>query len=59
MNKVLLVITDGVGHRSEIKGNAVKLAKMQNFNNLLDVCPNCLLNASGNAVGLPENQMGN
>ena len=59
MNKVLLVITDGVGHRSEIKGNAVKLAKMQSFNKLLDVCPNCLLNASGNAVGLPENQMGN
>jgi len=59
MNKVLLVITDGVGYSSKTEGNAVKLAGMTNFNGLLRRYPNCRLNASGLAVGLPEGQMGN
>jgi len=57
--KVLLVITDGVGYRENSAGNAVKLSGMRNFNRILDECPNRLLNASGAAVGLPDGQMGN
>ncbi|MDD4027764.1 MAG: 2,3-bisphosphoglycerate-independent phosphoglycerate mutase [Bacilli bacterium] len=59
MNKVLLMILDGVGIREEIKGNAVKLARMPNFNMIWNKYPHSLLDASGPAVGLPINQMGN
>lgn len=56
---ILLCILDGVGYREETHGNAVKKAKMPNFNNLLENYPHSLLEASGPLVGLPEGQMGN
>ena len=59
MKKIILCILDGVGIRDEIHGNAVKLANMPNFNRLLNEYPNSLLDASGESVGLPANQMGN
>ena len=59
MKKVLLCILDGVGIRDEVHGNAVKKAKMPTFNMLLEKYPNCLLEASGESVGLPVGQMGN
>lgn len=55
----LLCILDGVGIRNELRGNAVKMANMPNFNYLRDNYPNSLLEASGKKVGLPEGQMGN
>ena len=59
MKPLVLCILDGVGIREEIKGNAVKKAKMPTLNYLLENYPNSLLEASGTSVGLPNNQMGN
>ena len=56
---VLLCIMDGFGIRDEAYGNAIKNAKTPNIDYLLKQYPNILLDASGEAVGLPEGQMGN
>ena len=59
MKKILTIIFDGFGMRDEEKGNAVKAAKMNNFNELWKSYPHALLDASGPAVGLNEGQPGN
>ncbi len=59
MKPVMLIILDGWGHREDAKDNAVAAAKKPNFDKLWHECPHSLLEASGNAVGLPEGQMGN
>mgnify|MGYP004628264489 FL=1 len=59
MKPFVLCILDGVGIKKEKYGNAVKQANMPNFNKLLKIYPHSLLEASGNAVGLPHGQMGN
>lgn len=60
MNKnVILVIMDGYGIRQETGGNAIYMAKKPNLDFLFNKYPHTLLNASGEAVGLPEGQMGN
>ena len=59
MKKVLLTILDGVGIRKESHGNAFSSAKHPNLDYLFENYPNSLLEASGNAVGLPKGQMGN
>ena len=60
MNKpVVLCILDGVGVSEQKEHNAVALAKMPYFNKLIKKYPNSLLRASGTAVGLPGNLMGN
>ncbi len=56
---VALIILDGFGCRNESKGNAVAQAKKPNFNRLWKEFPHSNLTASGEAVGLPEGQMGN
>ncbi|WP_042462890.1 2,3-bisphosphoglycerate-independent phosphoglycerate mutase [Neobacillus dielmonensis] len=56
---VALIILDGFGCRDEVKGNAVAQAKKPNFDRLWDNFPHTHLTASGEAVGLPEGQMGN
>jgi len=56
---VVLCILDGVGVSDEKKHNAVALAKMPFFDKLIKKYPNSLLRASGTAVGLPGNLMGN
>lgn len=56
---VVLCILDGVGVNEVKKHNAVALAKMPFFNKLIKKYPNSLLRASGTAVGLPGNLMGN
>lgn len=53
-----LIILDGWGCAAESRGNAVSLARTPNFNRLLEY-PHATLAASGEAVGLPEGQMGN
>ena len=50
---------DGVGIRKSKYGNAVKAANTKMLDYLLDNYPNCLLEASGKNVGLPQGQMGN
>ncbi|WP_106496721.1 2,3-bisphosphoglycerate-independent phosphoglycerate mutase [Lentibacillus sp. Marseille-P4043] len=53
------IILDGFGIRGEEKGNAVKQANKPNFDRLWKKYPHNQLEASGEAVGLPEGQMGN
>ncbi len=59
MKPIVLCILDGVGVNTETKHNAVALANMPFFDELLKKYPHSLLNASGNAVGLPDGIMGN
>ena len=54
-----LIILDGWGLRAEREYNAVALANPTNFYDLLKRYRNSTLQASGEAVGLPEGQMGN
>jgi len=56
---VALIILDGFGCRSETKGNAVSHANKPNFDRYWNSYPHSHLTASGEAVGLPEGQMGN
>ncbi|HSM70017.1 MAG TPA: 2,3-bisphosphoglycerate-independent phosphoglycerate mutase, partial [Anaerolineales bacterium] len=59
MKKVALIILDGWGIRSMSEGNAVKNANTPNFNSWLNSYECSILDASGEAVGLMEGQMGN
>ncbi|WLR50503.1 2,3-bisphosphoglycerate-independent phosphoglycerate mutase [Bacillus tianshenii] len=54
-----LIILDGFGMREETKGNAVAQANTPNFDRLWEKYPRTTLTACGEAVGLPEGQMGN
>src|ERR687892_604705 len=56
---VALIILDGFALRDEDKGNAVTHAKKPNFDRFWNEYPHATLQASGEAVGLPEGQMGN
>ncbi|MFA7106540.1 MAG: 2,3-bisphosphoglycerate-independent phosphoglycerate mutase [Candidatus Izemoplasmatales bacterium] len=56
---VVLIIMDGIGMTDSGPGNAYSLAKKPNLDNFFKTYPNTLLEASGEAVGLPEGQMGN
>ncbi|QCE32533.1 2,3-bisphosphoglycerate-independent phosphoglycerate mutase [Acetobacteraceae bacterium] len=56
---VMLTILDGFGWRDLTQNNAVRLSAMPNFHKLWENNPHTLLEASGEAVGLPIGQMGN
>jgi len=56
---VALVILDGWGCAPPGPGNAVELAETPVFDRLWAEYPHTTLKASGEAVGLPEGQMGN
>ncbi|CAG7650276.1 2,3-bisphosphoglycerate-independent phosphoglycerate mutase [Paenibacillus allorhizosphaerae] len=56
---VALIILDGFGLRGDIQGNAVAQAKKPNYDRYWAEYPNTTLTACGEAVGLPEGQMGN
>lgn len=59
MNKKLcLIVIDGFGVAEPGPGNARYLAKTPTIDALEKRLPNCLMNASGNAVGLPDGQQG-
>jgi 2,3-bisphosphoglycerate-independent phosphoglycerate mutase len=55
----MLIVLDGWGYREETKNNAILASKKPFFDLIWDTYPHSLLRASGNAVGLPEGQMGN
>ena len=59
MKPIVLCILDGVGINQEKAHNAVALAHMPCFDELLNKYPYAKLNASGTAVGLPAGIMGN
>ncbi len=56
---VVLVVLDGWGYRAEREGNAIAMADVPTWDRLWARAPRTLLNASGEAVGLPAGQMGN
>jgi 2,3-bisphosphoglycerate-independent phosphoglycerate mutase len=56
---VALIILDGWGIREMEHGNAVVQARTPNYDRWLREGERCILDASGLAVGLPEDQMGN
>lgn len=56
---VMLVILDGFGLAPESESNAVFQANTPNFDDYWQNYPHTTLQASGEAVGLPDGQMGN
>ena len=56
---LVLCIMDGVGINPNTEHNAVALANMPYFNELLNKYPHSQIEASGGAVGLPDGIMGN
>ena len=58
MKKILTIILDGFGMREDIYGNAIKNAGMNNFIDIWNKYPHCLIKASGEEVGLAKNQFG-
>ncbi|MBH0230950.1 2,3-bisphosphoglycerate-independent phosphoglycerate mutase [Halobacillus yeomjeoni] len=58
-NLAALIILDGYALRDEEFGNAVKQANTPNFDRFWNQFPHSQLTACGEAVGLPEGQMGN
>ena len=56
---VVLAILDGWGHREDREHNAIRCAETPIMDALWHAYPHTLIEASGAAVGLPDNQMGN
>lgn len=56
---VILVILDGFGVNPSKQDNAVYESSTPNLDHCFSRYPHTLLNASGQAVGLPDGQMGN
>ena len=59
MKPVVLTILDGVGLNKNNKGNAFLNAQKPNFDALWNEYPHTEIEASGEAVGLPDGQFGN
>jgi 2,3-bisphosphoglycerate-independent phosphoglycerate mutase len=56
---VVLIVLDGWGVNMHKEGNAIASAHAPVYNSLINEYPNTELKASGEAVGLPDGQMGN
>jgi len=56
---VVLIVLDGWGFRPGRQGNAIELGRTPTWHQLWDRAPRTLLEASGLAVGLPAEQIGN
>ncbi len=57
--KLALLILDGWGYGKHDRSNAIEAANTPFFDSLIANYPNSKLEASGEAVGLPQGQMGN
>jgi 2,3-bisphosphoglycerate-independent phosphoglycerate mutase len=57
--RVVLIVLDGWGINTSNEGNPIASAHMPVYTSLLQDYPHTELDASGEAVGLPEGQMGN
>lgn len=58
-SKAALIILDGIGISPENEGNSLHLARTPYIDELIKSYPKCLLNASGQEVGLPWGEFGN
>ena len=59
MKKVLTIVLDGFGYREEEEGNAIKAARMKNYERLWNEYPHTTLFASEEPIGLKHGQFGN
>jgi len=59
MKKILTIILDGFGYREQEEGNAIKAARMKNFENLWNAYPHTTISASEEPIGLRKGQFGN
>ena len=59
VSSACLIVLDGWGLAEPGPGNAVSLARTPVFDELWEGCQHTTLRACGNAVGLPDGQMGN
>lgn len=59
MRPIMLIVLDGWGIGKNPEIDAIQLANTPFYKGLLRDYPNTILSASGEAVGLPEGQMGN
>ncbi|PIE42243.1 MAG: phosphoglycerate mutase (2,3-diphosphoglycerate-independent) [Gammaproteobacteria bacterium] len=59
MKPVLLMILDGWGYAPDAPDNAIYVADTPNWDKFINECPHTLIHTSGEAVGLPDGQMGN
>jgi 2,3-bisphosphoglycerate-independent phosphoglycerate mutase len=57
--RLLLLILDGWGIREETYGNLIAEARTPHFDSLWSGYPRAILRASGEAVGMPANTVGN
>jgi 2,3-bisphosphoglycerate-independent phosphoglycerate mutase len=57
--RVVLLVLDGWGINTSKKGNAIASARIPVYNKIMSDYPHAALQASGEAVGLPDGQMGN
>jgi 2,3-bisphosphoglycerate-independent phosphoglycerate mutase len=55
----VLIVMDGWGINPRTEGNAIALARTPNIDKLAQQWPHTAVRTSGEAVGLPEGQMGN
>lgn len=58
MKKILTIILDGFGMREDIYGNAVKNAGMNNFINIWNNFPHCLVKSAEKNIGLNMGESG-
>ncbi len=56
---IVLTVLDGWGYREERENNAIALARTPNYDQLCGKYPWVTIATSGEAVGLPQGQMGN
>lgn len=56
---LLLMILDGWGYREETENNAIALGDTPCWDEMWEQDPHALIETSGEAVGLPQGQMGN
>ncbi|MDW7739157.1 MAG: 2,3-bisphosphoglycerate-independent phosphoglycerate mutase [Bacillota bacterium] len=59
MKKIILIVLDGWGFSEESEGNAILQANTPQMDRFMSEYPWALLDAAGEAVGLPDGQMGN
>jgi 2,3-bisphosphoglycerate-independent phosphoglycerate mutase len=59
LKPLLLLILDGWGYTADSKYNAIKKAHTPQWDSWLKQYPNTVLDACGESVGLPHNQIGN
>ncbi|MDD5711990.1 MAG: phosphoglycerate mutase (2,3-diphosphoglycerate-independent), partial [Smithellaceae bacterium] len=57
--RVLVLLLDGWGYNPDDRGNLIAEAKTPVMDRLLSTCPHAVLEAAGEAVGLPARTVGN